>query len=65
MVGARKTAWPELVGKNGEVARKIVQASGYDVQVIPYDMMVTMEYRRNRVRIWLLSNGNVARLGLA
>jgi hypothetical protein len=57
-----KTFWPELVGVNGEVAEaKIIEATGLHVQVIPYGYMTTMEYRTDRVRIWLDASGNVSK----
>jgi hypothetical protein len=57
-----KTFWPELVGVNGEVAEaKIIEATGLHVVVIPYGYMTTMEYRSDRVRIWLDASGNVSK----
>ena len=58
--------WPELVGKPGEEAKEIILATGAaigvtTVQIVPEDSMVTMDYRTDRVRIFVDSNGKVAR----
>jgi hypothetical protein len=55
-----KTAWPELVGANGEAAKaKIADATGFLVQVVPDGSMVTMDFREDRVRIFVDASGNV------
>jgi hypothetical protein len=59
---ARKS-WPELVGMNGEEAKAQLQAAlpGKKIMLVPKDSMVTMDYRTDRVRIFVDSEGNVAR----
>lgn len=59
-----KTSWPELVGVDGEAAKATVEKENTDlsqVVVIPADSMVTMDYREDRVRIFVDEEGKVAR----
>jgi glutamate dehydrogenase/leucine dehydrogenase len=57
-----KTSWPEVVGENGQVAKaEIAQATGFSVQVVPEGSMVTMDYRVDRVRIFVDGSGNVSK----
>lgn len=58
----RKT-WPELVGIAGEEAERRIkeQIPGVTVHKIPQGNFVTMDFRTNRVRIFVDSAGNVAR----
>lgn len=58
-----KTSWPELVGMNGQEAKSQLEASVSDKQifVVPEDGMVTMDYRTDRIRIFVDKDGNVAR----
>lgn len=57
-----KTTWPELVGENGEAAKAtIMQQTGITVHVIPDGSMMTMDYREDRVRIFVDTDGNVVR----
>ena len=59
---ATKTAWPELVGENGQAAMATIkQATGFSVQVVPDGAMVTMDFREDRVRIFVDTDENVAR----
>ncbi len=63
IMSSRKT-WPELVGKTGEEAKEVILNSGAgvdDVQIIPDGSMVTMDYRQDRVRIFVDANGIVVR----
>ncbi|KAL3823662.1 hypothetical protein ACHAXA_009767 [Cyclostephanos tholiformis] len=60
--------WPKknLVGYTGEDAKFAVLAgdknlSSENVQILPEDSMVTMDYREDRVRIFVDSNGIVVR----
>mmetsp|Transcript_14468 Transcript_14468/g.18896 ORF Transcript_14468/g.18896 Transcript_14468/m.18896 type:complete len:148 (+) Transcript_14468:170-613(+) len=58
-----KTSWPELVGMPGEQARLIIvqeNPSIKQVDLIPEDSMVTMDYREDRVRIFVKEDGTVA-----
>ncbi len=58
-----RKSWPELVGMNGEEAKAQLQAAlpGKKIMLVPQDSMVTMDYRTDRVRIFVDSEGNVAR----
>ncbi|WCJ28336.1 Subtilisin inhibitor [Euphorbia peplus] len=62
MPGGRKT-WPELVGLTAEEAeRKIKEEMGRaTVQVVPPNCFVTMDFRSERVRLYIDSSGKVAR----
>eukprot|EP00897_Mesotaenium_endlicherianum_P000176 jgi/Mesen1/10159/ME000076S09669 len=54
--GSMKTEWPELVGLDGDEAKSIILSEAPEikvVQIIPEGMMATMDYSRNRVRIWV------------
>ncbi|KAJ4835286.1 hypothetical protein Tsubulata_002807 [Turnera subulata] len=58
-----KRTWPELVGVTAEEAgEKIKQEKpGAQIQVVPPDSFVTMDFRQNRVRLYVDSSGKVAR----
>lgn len=53
--GQPKAEWPELQGKTVEEAKAVLQqeAPGFQIQVIGPDMMATMEWRCDRIRLWL------------
>lgn len=59
-----KERWAELVGQDGEAAAtKLRLALGVaSVGVIPDGAMVTMDFRPDRVRVFVDTNGNVARV---
>lgn len=61
--GQPKAEWPELVAKTADEARAVLaaEAPGLTVQVLGPDMMATMDYRTDRIRIWLGSDQRVAR----
>ncbi|KAJ8749462.1 hypothetical protein K2173_025657 [Erythroxylum novogranatense] len=57
-----KSSWPELVGINGEVAVKIIAKENpkiESVSIVKEGMMVTMDYRCDRVRVWIDKHGIV------
>ncbi|CAF1343960.1 unnamed protein product [Adineta steineri] len=56
-----KSQWPELVGKNGNEAVKIIkQETGFtNVMVVKEGSLITMDYRANRVRVFVDKQGNV------
>ncbi|KAL7597977.1 subtilisin inhibitor [Lactuca sativa] len=58
-----KTTWPELVGMKAEDAEKKIkeEMSGAMVHVVPQDTFLTMEFRSNRVRLFVDSSQNVVR----
>ena len=59
------SAWPEksLVGMTGEDAKKEIKDvdPSLEVQVLAEDSMVTMDYRTDRVRIFVDADGKVVR----
>ena len=58
-----KEEWPELAGKTGEEAKAAIlkDDSKLQVDVLPEGSMVTMDYRLDRVRIFVDEAGKVAR----
>ncbi|KAL6619653.1 hypothetical protein ACP70R_034792 [Stipagrostis hirtigluma subsp. patula] len=50
-----KTSWPEVVGKSVEEAKKVIlkDKPDADIVVLPRGSPVTMDYRSNRVRIFV------------
>lgn len=58
------TSFPTLNGLEGEEARKIIEKEfpSLSVQVVPEDSMVTMDFREDRVRIFVNASGKVARV---
>ena len=53
---SKKTEWPELVGLDGEEAKRKVMEERSDlstIQIVPNNSMVTMDYREDRVRIFV------------
>jgi len=59
-----KQSWPELEGKEGEEAKAIIEKEmlgiGAIVVVIPEDAVVTMDFRTDRVRIYVNTVGKVS-----
>jgi len=57
--------WPECVGMGGEDCVRLIEANAPDLKgnvfVVPHDSMVTMDYREDRVRVWIDENGIVAK----
>lgn len=55
--------WIQLVGQHGETARQQIQGTPGVMQcvVVPEGSMVTMDYREDRVRIYVDAHGNVSR----
>lgn len=59
VVDTDKTTWPELVGMPGIKAKEIIEKENPNmttVQIVPKDSMVTMDYRTDRVRIFVEDN---------
>eukprot|EP00934_Nitzschia_sp_Nitz4_P005946 Nitzschia sp. Nitz4//scaffold18_size181773//65842//66195//NITZ4_001913-RA/size181773-processed-gene-0.14-mRNA-1//1//CDS//3329540005//5936//frame0 len=55
------TSWPELVGMDGEEAKASIEAdTDYKVYILKQGAMVTMDYRTDRVRIFVDTDGKVA-----
>lgn len=59
-----KSSWPELVGKNGEVAAAIIEKENPCVHAIVLleGTPVTKDYRIDRVRVWVNKKGKVIRV---
>ena len=57
-----KESWPELVGQTGEEAQKAIQEERSDVTVEILNELspTTMDYRPDRVRIFVNKEGKVA-----
>ncbi|KAI5021092.1 hypothetical protein ZWY2020_054502 [Hordeum vulgare] len=60
----QKTEWPELVGKSVEEAKKVILQDKPEAQIIvlPVGTIVTMEYRIDRVRLFVDRLDNIAQL---
>ncbi|XP_021280943.1 glu S.griseus protease inhibitor-like isoform X1 [Herrania umbratica] len=56
-----KSSWPELVGVNGEAAAAIIVQENPKVGavIVKEGMMVTMDFRCDRVRVWVDKYGIV------
>ncbi|KAI4313386.1 hypothetical protein L6164_026373 [Bauhinia variegata] len=56
-----KSSWPELLGANGEEAVKKIDKENPYVRafVILKGTIVTMDYRCDRVRVWINKHGVV------
>nr|3CI2_A Chain A, CHYMOTRYPSIN INHIBITOR 2 [Hordeum vulgare] len=59
-----KTEWPELVGKSVEEAKKVILQDKPEAQIIvlPVGTIVTMEYRIDRVRLFVDKLDNIAQV---
>ena len=59
----KKEEWPELIGASGDQAKAAIlkDDSKLQVDVLPQDAMVTMDYRLDRVRVFVGDDGKVAR----
>ncbi|KAG7359028.1 Potato inhibitor I family protein [Nitzschia inconspicua] len=59
-------SFPQLKGMDGEEAKKTIekQFPSLSVLLVPEDSMVTMDYREDRVRIFVDPNGKVATVPL-
>ena len=57
-----KEEWPELVGKTGEEAKEAIlkERPELNVQVVPELGPCTMDYRTDRVRVFVNKEGKVA-----
>ncbi|KAG8376932.1 hypothetical protein BUALT_Bualt09G0115500 [Buddleja alternifolia] len=57
-----KSTWPEVVGLTAEEAMKKIKQempSAIHIHVVPSDSFVTMDFRTDRVRIFIDSSGKV------
>eukprot|EP00249_Psilotum_nudum_P025569 c30206_g1_i1 orf=354-674(-) len=60
---APRRSWDELVGLSGEEAKRKIETENptLNVFLVPQDSFVTMDFNTGRVRIFVDSNGLVAR----
>jgi hypothetical protein len=63
----REGPWPECVGQTGAECKTLIEATGSsdlkgNVQIIPEDYMVTMDFRTDRVRIFVDGDGLVVKI---
>ena len=58
-----KNSWPELIGIDGPEAKAKLEAMepNKTIVLVPEGHMVTMDYRTDRIRIFLDSEGKVSR----
>ncbi len=62
VLGSGKSSWPELVGVNEEAAAATIVRENPKVAgtvIVKEEMMVTMDFRSDRVRVWVDQNGTV------
>jgi hypothetical protein len=61
----REGPWPECVGLSGEECRTLILATASDVRgnvvIMPQDAMMTMDFRTDRVRIFVNSENIVVK----
>lgn len=59
----RQGPWPECIGLSGSDCVRLIEENAEDVRgrvhVVPADGMVTMDYRTDRVRVFVDKNGFV------
>nr|XP_054754570.1 uncharacterized protein LOC129260639 [Lytechinus pictus] len=72
-MASQKTKWAELVGKTGEEAKAVIlqerpgltvsilETCFTQVQILPEDSMMTMDFREDRVRILVDGAGKVVK----
>ena len=61
---AAAAAWPQMVGQDGATAVaaiKVARPELANVVVVAEDAMVTMDWREDRVRVFVRADGTVAR----
>ena len=58
-----RMSWPELVGVPGSEAELTLKRDHptWRIQIIPDGSIVTMDYRTDRIRIWVDADGTVVR----
>eukprot|EP00275_Glaucocystis_incrassata_P000260 EC118467.1.p2 GENE.EC118467.1~~EC118467.1.p2 ORF type:complete len:100 (+),score=17.51 EC118467.1:134-433(+) len=57
------TEWPHLVGQHVEKVKEAILAEfpGLNIIIVPKDLVVTMDYRETRVRLFVDENNIVMR----
>uniref|UniRef100_A0ACD5WSV8 Uncharacterized protein n=1 Tax=Avena sativa TaxID=4498 RepID=A0ACD5WSV8_AVESA len=63
VAAAAKNSWPEVVGLSSEEAKKkiVEDKPEANVQVVPADSFVTMDYNTDRVRVFVDSTDKVTK----
>eukprot|EP01039_Chlorochromonas_danica_P007745 gene7745-8556_t len=58
-----RNEWSQLVGQEGFIVAEIIQKERPELQVVtvPHNAMTTMDYRADRVRIFVNASGKVVR----
>ena len=46
-----KTEWPELVGRDTEEAKMVIEQYGFHVVLVKLGQVMTMDFRQSRVRV--------------
>lgn len=56
-----RRSWPRAVGEDGETVKAEIEQENpkLKVQILPYGSMVTMDFRTDRVRIFVDGDGKV------
>ncbi|CAB4292254.1 unnamed protein product [Prunus armeniaca] len=59
-----KNRWPELLGAQGTVAEAKIERENpsVDAQIVPEGSVVTADFRCDRVRVWVDTDGIVTRV---
>lgn len=58
-----KSSWPELVGRSGNEAERIIEYENpsVDAIIVDYGLVVSTDFRCDRVWIWVSKTGIVNR----
>lgn len=58
-----KNSWPELEGKTGEEAKRVIQEQYpyLNIYIVPENSPVIMDYRTDRVWVFINTDGIVTR----
>ena len=60
----QKTEFPEMVGMSGEEAKAQLETifPTFEIVIVPWDAMMTMDYREDRIRVRVDDDGNVKKV---
>ena len=63
-MSSSKTSWPDVVGKTADAAKAAILKDNpkLKVHVLPEGSMVTMDYRTDRVRVFVDPNNKVSQV---
>mmetsp|Transcript_38087 Transcript_38087/g.92183 ORF Transcript_38087/g.92183 Transcript_38087/m.92183 type:complete len:97 (+) Transcript_38087:38-328(+) len=61
IMAEQKTEFPEMVGMSGEEAKAQLESQfpSFQIDIVPWDAMLTMDYREDRIRVKVDDNGKV------